>query len=68
MDIFFQTLAKTDSEEEAFEALRRYLVKKKLEMADVLNLQTGTDSLAEFEEVWELVQRERALRKIIKKT
>lgn len=67
MDIFFETLAKTDSMEEAFEGLRRHIVKKKLEMADVLSQESGFGTPVDFEEIWELTLREKALRKIMKK-
>lgn len=67
MDVFFETLAKTDSEEKAFEALKRYLVKKRLELAETLNSEPAVDSSAELEEIWDLMQKEKALKKIMKR-
>lgn len=67
MDVFFETLAKTDSKEKAFEALKRHLVKKRLELAETFNPEPGADSSVEFEEIWDMMQKEKALRKIMKR-
>lgn len=61
IDIFFETLLKTNSKEEAFKALQASFVKRKLSLVDVIKY----DATNEFKELWSLIERERSLRKIL---
>lgn len=60
LDIFFETLQNTDSKEQAFQALKRTLIKRKLQIKD----EKEGDVEKEFEELWALKEKERILRNI----
>jgi hypothetical protein len=60
IDVFFETLNRTNSQEEAFKALKTCFVKRKLELGLIEN---GEE---EFEEIYKLLERDRCLSEILK--
>lgn len=68
MEVFFESLAKTKSKKNAFEALKKHLVKRRLQTTEIREFQGTEDSLMkEFEEVWMLIQKKRILEKLLGK-
>lgn len=63
LEIFFQTLYQTDSKEEAFKALKTSFVKRKMSLMDVVKYNVNGD----FEELWKMIEIERALKGILEK-
>lgn len=61
LEIFFKALERTDSKEEAMKALRIALVKRKLKLPTI-----EEEVEKEFEEIWDLMQKEEILSKIVK--
>ena len=62
LDIFFQTLQKTDSKEEALKAFKAEFVKRRLNLMNIVKYNVNE----EFEELWNLIEIERSLKEILR--
>lgn len=62
LEIFFETLQKTDSKEEALKALKTAFVKRKLNLMSV----ERPNAEIEFEDLCALIEKERSLKEILK--
>jgi len=58
LDVFFETLSKKYSKEEAMHAIKTEIVKRKLQ------IKVSTTGEASFTELWNLTVKEKVLRKI----
>jgi len=63
MDIFFDTLEKTNSREKAIDAVKAILLKRKLDIVD--DGRSYEEAKAELEELLKLFEKERILSKIV---
>lgn len=63
MDIFFDTLEKTDSREKAMDAVKAALLKRKLDIVD--DGRSYEEARAELEELLRLFEKEKILSKIV---
>ena len=64
MNIFFENLANSNSKESAFKALKKYLIKRKLDISD--ESRTYEEIKKEFEELKDLIKKNEILEKLVK--